>query len=306
MFWSTTDRLLVLLRHLPGLDHPWVRRAWRSPSSPLAPLRLLVLNRFLITQLVRREIAGKYRSTALGWIWAVATPLIMLGIYTFVFGIVLEARWKAHGMGDGPDNSLGTPQFALVLFCGLMLHHWLAEIVSRAPGLVLEVPNLVKRVVFPVEVLAWVAVLSAGFAAAASFLVLLVGTVVIEGAVPPTVVLAPLVVLTLLPWALGLAWLLSGLGVLVRDIAQATAPAPLVLLFMSPVFYSADRLPEFLRPWFYLNPLTLPIEQLRAVTLYGQLPDFGLLALYTLVGLLVAWGGHTAFVRLRPAFAEFM
>jgi lipopolysaccharide transport system permease protein len=261
-------------------------------SHPLVP----VLHRYLVLQLIRRDIRSRYEGSVLGLGWTLLYPLLILGAYTFVFRGVFKARWP--GGGDS------TAEFALQVFAGLIIFNLFAELLGRAPKLVLEQPNLVKRVVFPLEILAWVAIGNAMFHAVLALSVLFAALLWSGAGLTPWALLVPLVLASCVPVLLGLAWLLAGLGVFVRDIGHAVGPAVSMLLFLSPVLYPAKALPAFLSTVLWLNPLTLPIENLRRLLLTGVAPDWSGLALYTGAGLLFSYAAYRLFERVRPAFAD--
>jgi len=273
-----------------------VRRARRT--GPLAVVDSLWRNRRLVWQLTRREVLGRYRGSLFGLVWSLVNPLLMLGVYTLVFGVVFAARW-----GGAVQTAGG---FALVLFAGLTVFGIFSECLSRAPYLVLANPNYVKKVVFPLECLPWVALGAALFHAAISFAVLLAASLVLRGGLPWTVVLLPLVLLPLLLLSLGVMWLVASLGVYVRDVAQLIGVLVSVLLFLSPVFYPASALPDSLRTVLLLNPLAIVLEGARAVLIWGQVPDWPRLAVCTLAAGLVAWLGLLWFDRTRYGFADVL
>lgn len=256
----------------------------------------LTRNRHLISQLVVREFAARYRGSVLGIFWAVVTPLVMVLVFTFIFGVVFQARW---GLGEG-----GTGDFALNLLAGLMIHTIFAEAFTRAPTLILSQPSYVKKVVFPLEILPVVAVVSALVTAAIGLCVVVVVNLFVNGTVAPTLVFLPLVIA---PYALlvcGLVLFVSAVGVFVRDLGQIVSLISTVTLFISPVFYPATAVPEGFRTFIYLNPLSFIIEQARAVVLYNQLPDFAGLGLYALAALAVASAGLLWFQATRKGFAD--
>lgn len=257
---------------------------------------LLVRHRYLVLQLTRRDVQARYKGSVLGMGWALLYPLLILASYTFVFREVFKARW--------PGGSDSTQEFALQVFAGLVVFNLFADVLNRAPRLVVDQPNLVKRVVFPLEVLPWVALGGALFHAALGAVILLGASAWSGAGLSAWALLTPLVFAVTLPYLLGIGWLLGGLGVFLRDIGQAMGPVVTMLMFLSPVLYPAKSLPALFEKLLWLNPLTLPIENLRRVVLEGQAPDWGGLALYTLAGLVFATLCWRLFERVKPAFAD--
>jgi lipopolysaccharide transport system permease protein len=255
-------------------------------------------NRSLVLQMAKREIVGRYRGSFLGMLWSFVNPVLMLAVYTFVFSIVFQARW-----GDAGGDRF---EFALVLFAGLIVFNLFSECVTRAPGLILANVNYVKKVIFPLEILPWVSLCSALFHAAVNLAVLLISLVAVGHGVPATMLLLPIVVLPLLFLTVGASWLLASIGVFVRDVGQFVGMLMTVLMFMSPIFYPLSALPESVRGWLFLNPLTFIIEQARDVIIWGKLPDWGGLALYTLFAMVVAWAGLVWFQKTRKGFADVL
>ncbi len=267
----------------------------------------LIRNWYLIRQMTWRDIAGRYKGSMIGVLWSFLTPLLMLTLYTLVFGVMFKVRWtSASPPGSSMQLGESPADFALVLFVGLIMHSFMAECMTRAPNLVIGNVNFVKRVVFPLEVLGWSVITSALFHGAISLIVLLLISIIMHGTVPWTVVLLPLVLVPFATLVLGLTWFLSATGVFVRDIGQAVQPLVTVLLFLSPILTPPSAVPEWLRPVLFLNPITVPVEQARALLIWGVLPDWWQLAAYSVVALLVAWAGALWFARCRPAFADVL
>jgi len=272
-------------------------------TSPLALVNGLWTNRALIFAMTQREVVGRYRGSVMGLLWSLLTPLLMLVVYTFVFSVVMKARWSGAG-GGGLGESRA--QFAILLFAGLIVHGLFAEVVNRAPGLVLGNVNFVKRVVFPLEVLPVVMAGAALFHMAVSMLVLLGGVLVATGSIPWAAVLFPLLLVPLLLLTLGVAWVLASLGVYMRDVGQVVGLLTTILLFLSPVFFPITAVPEAFRPWMHLNPLTFAIEQSRALLIFGQPPSWGGLLAYTAASGVFAWAGFAWFQKTRKGFADVL
>ena len=258
-----------------------------------------ISNRSLLWQFARREVLGRYRGSLLGLTWSFLTPLLMLGVYSFVFVGVFRASWSGAAKGGGLE-------FAMQAFAGLVVFNLFAEVASRAPNLIVEQPNLVKKVIFPVELLTWSAVLSGLFHLIISVVSLLLVLLVTRGGFPITVLALPLVLLPFLPFLLGLGWFLSALGVFVRDVGQMMTMIVSLTMFMSPVFYSLSTLDVRWQFWMRLNPLTLIIEQVRTVTLQGLWPNWQALALYTLCAGAFAAASAAFFQLTRKGFADVL
>jgi lipopolysaccharide transport system permease protein len=234
----------------------------------------------------------------LGVFWSFLNPLLMLAVYTFVFAEVFGLRWS--------QTSTNRMEFAIVLFAGLLVFGVFSECVSRAPGLVVANPNYVKKVVFPLQIFTWVTVFTALFHFCIGLLVLLSAILFVQGGIPPTALLLPLVLLPFLLFCAGLTWFLSALGVYVRDIGQVVGVAISAMMFLSPLFYPVSAVPAAYRPVLYLNPLTFPIEQVRGVLVWGKAPDWPLLSVYMGCCLLVALAGLGWFNRTRRGFADVL
>lgn len=270
-----------------------------QPTSLVALGKSLWRNRQLIVQMTQREVAGRYKGSALGLVWSFLNPVFMLAVYTFVFSVVFKARW-----GVGGEES--KTKFAVVLFVGMIVHGLFAEVLNRAPGLILSNVNYVKKVVFPLEILPIISMGAALFHSLISLGVLLIAFVLFNGYLHWTAVLAPLVVLPLVILSLGLGWMLASLGVFLRDVGQTIGITTTVMLFLAPVFYPVTALPEEIRPWIMANPLTFIIEQAREVLIWGRLPNWIGLGLYTLVATVVAWAGYAWFQKTRKGFADVL
>jgi lipopolysaccharide transport system permease protein len=255
-------------------------------------------NRSLIKALVTREVVGRYRGSVFGILWSFFNPVFMLLVYTFVFSVVFKSRWNT-----GSDSRT---EFALVLFAGLLVFNLFAECVSRAPGLILANVNYVKKVVFPLEILPWVAIGSALFHTLVSLSVWMLAYVILFGIPQPTALLLPLIVLPLVLFIMGLSWALASLGVFIRDVSQFIGIIVMALMFLSPIFYPVTALPEEYRPMLMLNPLTPGVEMMREVLYWGRPPDWALLSLYTVATGLIAWLGFAWFQKTRKGFADVL
>ena len=255
-------------------------------------------NRSLITALIKREVVGRYRGSIMGMLWSLFNPIFMLIIYTFVFSVVFKARWSV--------DSDSKTEFALMLFAGLMTFNLFAECINRAPSLIISNVNYVKKVVFPLEILSWVTFGSALFHYLVSLMVWLIACVILFGKLEITTLLLPIILAPLVMTTLGLVWLLSSLGVYLRDVSQIIGVLTSVLMFMSPIFYPITALPLEYRYLLSINPLTPAIENARAILFRGQLPDFASLGMSYLIGGIVLFLGFVWFQKTRKGFADVL
>ncbi len=234
----------------------------------------------------------------MGLLWSFFNPLLMLAVYTFVFSVIFKSRWN--------EQASGHFDFAVILFAGLNINSMFAECANRAPTLIIENTNFVKKVVFPLETLAWSALGSALFHLLVSTLVLLAFALIVRGTMPWTVILFPIVVAAFLPFVVGVVWLLASLGVFLRDLKQAIGVITAALMFLAPIFYPKQLIPPEYRDLLYLNPLTVIVEATQDVLVWGREPAWGALGLYTIGSCLFAWFAFTWFERSRRGFADVL
>lgn len=264
----------------------------------MSALKNLWQQRDLLQSLAWRDIASRYKGSSAGLLWAVITPLLLLAIYTAVFSGIFQARWGQSG---------GPLEYALQLFVGLTVHGLAAECLNRGPLAMINNVSYVKRVVFPLHLLPIITLSSALFHFIISLIILVLFYIVAKQQLPLMGLLyTPFILLPYIVGLLGVSFFLSGLGVYFRDITQVMGLLTTILLFLSPVFYPASMLPERLQTVFMLNPLTLVIEQLRAVLLDGGSPDWLALALYSVAACLVLAAGAWSFKKMRGGFADVL
>jgi len=262
----------------------------------LNPVRItlsLFAHRYLLGQLIRRDVLLRYRGAMFGILWVLLSPLLMLAIFAFVIGHIFQARW--------PEQDEGLP-FWLILFSGLIVFNLFAEAVSRAPASVRGFPSFVKKIIFPVDILPLVPIGAALVHGAVNFLIL-VAALAWTGHLHPQIALYPLLLLPLLLLAVGLSWFLAAWGVFIKDMSQIVPLLVQMLLFLSPVLYPASAVPEPLRPLYHYNPLGSVIEAGRAAALGHAIPwqPWGL---SLLLGLAAALLGYAFFQHSREEFAD--
>ncbi len=286
--------------HSPLSTHQGINPHAAQPTSLVALGKSLWRNRQLIVQMIKREVVGRYKGSAMGLAWSFFNPIFMLMVYTFVFSEIFKARWGGIG-GDASKT-----QFAVLLFVGLIVLSLFSEVLNRAPGLIVGNVNYVKKVIFPIEILSVITMGAALFHSLISIGVLLAAFALFNGYLHWTAVFTPFVLLPLVILTLGLSWLLASLGVFLRDVGQTISIITTVLMFLSPVFYPVTAVPEEFRPIIMANPLTFIIEQAREVLIWGHLPDWTGLGVYTLAATIVAWAGYAWFQKTRKGFADVL
>lgn len=269
-------------------------------ASPKEMVASFWRNKGLIRNLVHREVVGRYKGSMLGIVWSLVTPVLMLAVYTFVFSVVFKTRW---GSGEGGSSSA---EFALILFAGLLVFNLFAECINRAPGSVLANVNYVKKVVFPLEVLPLVYMGSALFHFSISFGVWLGAYVLLIGVPHLTILLTPLIIAPFVFFVMGLSWALASLGVYLRDVGQIIGLVVQVFMFLTPIFYPASALPERFQTVVLFNPLTLPIEMLRGVIYWGEIPGMKLWLMASIGSVILAMLGFAWFQKTRKGFADVL
>jgi lipopolysaccharide transport system permease protein len=264
------------------------------------PVSTIWRNRGLIRTMVRRDILGRYRGSFGGGFWTVISPLLLMLTYFFVFGLVLSARFPGDPSRSG---------FALYFLAGML--PWLAfsEAAGRAPTVLLEHRNFVKKLVFSVETLP-VNLVASGLVSEL-FAVLLFGLflLALRGGVPPTVVWLPALLLPQILFTAGLSWFLAALGVFVRDLGQAIGFLLTIWFFLTPICYSETALvslPPSATLWLTRNPMYVLVRGYRAILLDQQAPAFGPLWKFWLVSIVVFVAGHAWFYKLRKSFADIV
>jgi lipopolysaccharide transport system permease protein len=266
------------------------------PIDLVMPIAVLVRQRVALRQFLVRSISRRYRMSSFGFLWTMAIPLATLAIYTFVFGVVMPSSF-----GDA-----GTTSFTLRLFSGLIVFWLMAEVITQSPTSVVEQANLVKKSVFPLEVIPAVVVGSALFHALVNTAVLVAALAVLGTELRPTVVYLPIVILPMALLLTGLAWFLAAIGVYFRDLMHVVGLLMTAALFLSPVFYPLERLSPGLRDAIMFNPISFIVGETRAVLLDGRAPDWQGLAVYFAVGWIIAALGLAFFRRARKNFADVL
>lgn len=267
--------------------------------NPFQLFTSVLRNRELTNQFIMREVSTKYKGSYLGPIWSFITPLMMLIIYTYVFSVIFNAKWDF-----AVTNS--KQEFAITLFCGMLVFAVFSESVTKATGLIVNNPNYVKKVVFPLEVLPVSLLGGALITFFVGMVILLIGQLGFLHTIHWTIVYLPIMLLPLIFLSLGLAFLLSSLGVYLRDLEHSIGIIVQALYFLTPIFYPVTAVPEAFRSYLYANPLTGIVENVRKVIVWGIQPDFVMWFIQLAVSLIVLQLGYWWFMKTRKGFADVL
>lgn len=264
-----------------------------------AHLRELFRYRVLIATLVTRELRARYRGSLLGFLWSFLNPLLLMLVYWLVFSVYLRVPME---------------HYAVFLFTGILPWLWFSSSLGHATGVIVGSGALVKRVLFPAEVLPLVSVLS-NLVNLLLSLPLLVVFLLLAGKWPgPTLVFLPLLLGLQLVLTVGLALPLAALNVHLRDVEQILANALVLLFFLSPILYPVSTVPETLglgsvltvplRPLYFMNPIAGLVQGYQNILFFGRQPHWIHLGIVAACAALALWGGCRVFDRLRDGLAE--
>jgi lipopolysaccharide transport system permease protein len=250
-----------------------------------------------LLSLTGRDIQKRYKESILGASWGVIVPLIMLAIYTVIFSAIFSAKWRGVEVNGKAD-------YAVLLFIGLIVYNIFAEALTRAPTAVLGSPNLVKKVVFPLEVLPAVVVLSSLYNAGVATVALVVFMAFSSFGFHWQIIALPLLVLPLVALTLGVTYLFASLGVFFRDVDQLAALIARILQYLTPVLYPSIIFPDSIGRWMRMSPLAVYVEQIRALLVSGTWPHWPQYFWALGCSILTLVVGYWWFQRTRRAFAD--
>lgn len=256
-------------------------------------------NKGLIASLAQHDIQSQYKGSVLGVLWTIFQPVLMLLVYTFVFSVVFKARW-GHAVPESQAS------FALILFLGVIIYTLVAESLLRAPQLITSNATFVKKVVFPLEILPVVSFAALLVRAGISLAIWSVAYPFVFGMPPITCLLFPVLIIPISLYVLGMSWFLASMGVFIKDVNQLVGLFTMVLMFLTPIFYPLEAIPERLRAYLTINPLAFLLEQARGLLIYGTPLMLTQYLLVVCSSIIVAWVGYAWFVKTRKGFADIV
>lgn len=264
-------------------------------ASIMAPFRILFVHRNVIQRFIFRDIRGRYANSVMGISWAVIQPVVLLLLYTFVFSMILKVRL---------GGAEGTASFAMYLFCGMLPWLAFAEGVSRSASVILENVQLIKKVVFPSEILPAYVVGSALVMEFIGLVIFLIAVSIFYHVPGWTLLALPPVIALQVMFTLGLGWLVASINVFLRDVGQLLGLGLTLWMFLTPIFYPAEMIPPEFRFALTWNPMHHLIQAYRDVILDRQLPDFSQTLPLTLIALATFLAGSWFFRRSKNAFVD--
>lgn len=267
-------------------------------TSPIEIILSFFLNKNLIITMTKREIIGRYRGSLLGTLWSFFNPIFMLAVYTFFFSTIFKSRWEG--------SSGSKTEFAIILFSGMLVFGLFSECINRAPNLILSNVNFVKKVIFPLEILAFINIGTAIFHLMTGLLAWLIFYTIFFGIPKFTILLLPFILLPLIIFTLGISWMLSSLGVFLRDVGQTTSIFVTALSFLTPIFYPISAIPPEYQSILQINPLTTVIENTRKILVWGQIPEFTPWLISLIISIFVAYLGFAWFQKTRKGFSDVL
>lgn len=258
----------------------------------------MVKNRFIIWQMTKRNVIGKYKGSFLGVVWSFLNPLILLFIYTFAFSVVFKAKWGLEEEGH--------LDFALILFASLTIFNLFGDTLRDSPNLVLNYPNYVKKIIFPLEILPIVNLCTSLIQAGINLIIFIFFFLMTNFYLPLTIFLIPFIIFPLILIALGVSFFLASFGVYFRDIGYFMGHVITIFLFTSPVFYSMERIPKSIQKFTYINPIAIILENARSVMIFGKYPNWSELIFYSILGFVLLISGFWWFQKTRVGFSDVL
>lgn len=260
-------------------------------------LNLIREHRGLIHSMVQRDLTSRYKGSLIGLMWTVITPAVMITIYTVIFSGIFGAKFGAEG---------GHLRFAAYLFCGMLPWIAISDGIQRSTTVLTDNVNLVRRVVFPLEVLPANLALSALVQQLLGTIVLLLVALLMQRTLHPTVLLIPVLLVPQLLMTLGISWLMASLGVFIRDMTHVNQLMLQMLMYLTPILYPENLIPAGYRWLVDLNPLAPLIRSYRFILLEGRMPDWRGLS-FTFLFAIACFGiGYWWFERTKKAFADVL
>jgi len=257
-----------------------------------------IKHRYIIHQLVKRDLREKYKGSFLGSIWALITPLLLVSVYTFAFTYVFKINLI---------ETAQTPlQYAMIVFSGLMVFEVFSECITRNCNIIRSKKSLVKKIIFPVEVLPWALFIKSFVIICINYFIFMIIYIFVYSWPGANFLFVPFLFFMMFFYVVGLGWIISSLGVFFRDIQQVISPIMRALLFLTPIFYNLEHLPATARSLFYLNPIAIFVESFRALIFDHSAPALPYLLGHLVVSALIYVIGFYFFNSVKQGFSNVL
>ena len=264
-------------------------------TVPLDFLRKIVLKRSLIWAFVVRDLKSRYIGSCMGFFWAVIHPFVLLASYTFVFSIVFKIR-----INQGTFDN-----FTVFLFCGILPWLYFQDTLLRSCNSVVDQSHLIRKTLFPSEILPLTLVLSNLVTHLVGLLILLVILLYLN-TIGWAVLLIPVYLVLLVVLSLGLGWLAAALQVFLRDTIQVLTVLLVFWFWFTPIFYEIEMVPKVFRVWIEINPLSHIVEGYRSLLLENRVPDLMSLGWLTCSSLMLFGIGGFVFRNTKRDFVDVL
>lgn len=269
----------------------------------LSPICSVRKNRELLMQLVRRNLLSKYKGTALGMVWNFLQPLVLLAVYTYAFGMVFQSRWLDTSAGVLADRKFS---YSVVVFCGMTVYNIFSDVVASSPNLYVSNPNYIKKIVFPLEILPISQVVTSVISNLIWCIILFIGAVFLAGSLSWTMLFLPIVLIPYILMVTGISFILASLGVFFRDLSQICMLITQIMYLMTPIFYSAEMVPENLQFILKINPMACFVNETRAIFIFKEMPDFVELGVWLCIAVVVFYIGFECLKKTERGFADVL
>lgn len=261
-------------------------------------LSIFTKHRSLTVEMAKREITERYTGQILGAAWAIGHPLILMGIYVFIFGFVFKV-----GIGGTRELPL---DYTTYLLSGLI--PWMAfqESMSKGTTVIVNNSNLVKQVVFPIEILPVKGVIASFITQIISTTILVVYVFVKNGFLPWTYLLIPIICFFQILAMIGVSYILSAIGVYFRDIKDFVQVFCVAGMYTMPIFYLPEMVPKLFKPILYLNPFSYMIWCFQDTLYFGAFKHPLAWIIFILISVFLFCTGYRTFKKLKVYFGNVL
>jgi lipopolysaccharide transport system permease protein len=258
-------------------------------------LRNLRERRSLLFQLVRRDFEQRFVGSAIGWIWGLIHPLVLLVVWTFVFSVCLKQKPPA-----------GVHSYPLFIFAGMLPWLLFSDTVQRSASSLLDQSNLITKTVFPAEIVPVSVFLSSLVSHLLALALMIVAAGVVDNQISLFLILLPIYMFLIGLFAVGLGWVVASLHVYLRDTAQMLAVLLTFWFWLTPIMFTEDQFPSWARFLLTINPMFYVVKGYRSVLLTSSLPRLGDFAILAVAAAAVFILGGLFFRYMKRGFADVL